>query len=231
MAATLALPDGPSGLAVRAVLRLCGRSEDYDVTCGSADPVLDDKAAGVHLKGADTVCRYLVSSCTGKEADLRAAATGQLLGCTPILAAQVSQWLAFAHSELSPLTDDKLDKLNAFLAPRVFLVGTSLTLADICIFVVVHKAVTGFPVAQTKRFCNLLRWHDLMLNIAEWSGIIATVPLRKPVFDFTPPQPPPPQPKAPKTDPGQAQQADSKASSKAESKAAKKSSAVEATKT
>ncbi|CAD7694778.1 unnamed protein product [Ostreobium quekettii] len=122
-------------------------------------------------------------------------------------------------------------QLNAFLAPRVFLVGTSLTLADICIFVVVHKAVTGFPVAQTKRFCNLLRWHDLMLNIAEWSGIIATVPLRKPVFDFTPPQPPPPQPKAPKTDPGQAQQADSKASSKAESKAAKKSSAVEATKT
>ena len=59
----------------------------------------------------------------------------------------------------------------------------------------VHFAQAGFPIAQLKRFCSLLRWYDNLQSIIDLSEIVGKVTIKKPIFDFSPPQPPPPQPK------------------------------------
>jgi len=55
--------------------------------------------------------------------------------------AQVSEWLSFRHTELAPLTEDALLRVDARLLERTFLVGGGLTLADLALFDVVHRAV------------------------------------------------------------------------------------------
>jgi hypothetical protein len=55
--------------------------------------------------------------------------------------AQVSEWLSFRHTELTPLTEDALLRVDARLLERTFLVGGALTLADLALFDVVHRAV------------------------------------------------------------------------------------------
>ena len=52
---------------------------------------------------------------------------------------QVSEWLSFRHSELLPLTEEALLRVDARLASRTFLVGGALSLADLALFDVVHR--------------------------------------------------------------------------------------------
>lgn len=104
--------------------------------------------------------------------------------------AQIAEWLTWASTELTPLMDDKLVKLNDHLATRSYLVGGCVTLADLVIYALVHPAVAGFPVAQTQHFCNLIRWYDLLQNTADAKGFFPRVPVTRP--RYVPPPPPAP---------------------------------------
>lgn len=54
---------------------------------------------------------------------------------------QVQQWLAFVHTQLTPLMDDSLAEVNTWLATRTFLVGTTATLADLVLYAALSPAI------------------------------------------------------------------------------------------
>lgn len=49
--------------------------------------------------------------------------------------------MSFRHTELTPLTEEALLRVNARLAARTFMVGGALSLADLVLFDTVHRAV------------------------------------------------------------------------------------------
>ncbi|KAL6764487.1 hypothetical protein V8C86DRAFT_1592312 [Haematococcus lacustris] len=139
---------------------------------------------------------------------LKSSRAQQLLGASNAGRAQVDEWLLWSVSELNPLMDDKLAKINDHLASRTFLVGNDLTLADLVVFGVTHAATTSFPAAQILHFMHLLRWADLIQGIAGEALVAASfargpVKVSKPQF-VPPPPPPPPSPSATATGPAAA---------------------------
>ena len=106
---------------------------------------------------------------------------------------QVVEWLLFSVTELSPLLDDKLAKVNDWLVSRTFLAGNRITLADLVVYGTVAPAVTGFPKAQHGHVCNLLRWYDHIHAVADSQALFPAASFEKP--KFVPPPPPAPAPK------------------------------------
>lgn len=96
-------------------------------------------------------------------------------------------------TELSPLLDDKLAKINDWLVSRTFLAGNHITLADLVVYGTVAPAVTTFPKAQHGHFCNLLRWYDHIHSLADTESLFPEAVFEKP--KFIPPPPPAPVPK------------------------------------
>lgn len=56
---------------------------------------------------------------------------------------QVSQWMSMRYSLLLPISEDALQTLESHLATRTFILGTSLSLADLTLFGALHQAVVG----------------------------------------------------------------------------------------
>ncbi len=54
---------------------------------------------------------------------------------------QIAQWLSSRYSILSPISEEALQKLDDELLTRTFLLGTTLTLADLVLFSVLHPAL------------------------------------------------------------------------------------------
>ena len=119
---------------------------------------------------------------------------------------QVIEWLTFATTELSPLLDDKLAKINDWLVSRTLLVGNVITLADLVLYAVVHPATSSFPIAQHIHFLQLLRWYDYVHAVADPSNIFPAASFEKPrlvrplpslpasTASIAPPSTPPPPP-------------------------------------
>jgi aminoacyl tRNA synthase complex-interacting multifunctional protein 1 len=103
---------------------------------------------------------------------------------------QIIEWLTFSVTELSPLLDEKLAKINDWLVSRTFLAGNHITLADLVVYGTVAPAVTTFPKAQHGHFCNLLRWYDYIHSVADTGSLFPEAVFEKPKFI-----PPPPAPK------------------------------------
>ena len=53
----------------------------------------------------------------------------------------MAQWLSARYSMLSPVNEEGLQRLDDELLTRTFLLGTSLSLADLVLFGVLHPAV------------------------------------------------------------------------------------------
>ncbi len=109
---------------------------------------------------------------------------------------QIVEWLTFSVTELSPLIDDKLAKINDWLVSRTFLAGNHITLADLVIYGTVAPAATAFPKAQHGHFCNLLRWYEYIHSVADTGSLFPAAVFEKP--KFVPPPPPTPAPKGDK---------------------------------
>ncbi|PNW84493.1 hypothetical protein CHLRE_03g145967v5 [Chlamydomonas reinhardtii] len=178
------MADTPSLSCARFVAQACGSSEQPVASTSGQVQLVAGKEA---ISGLAAVVTHLARSSARKDA---------LLGSTPELQAQVAEWLTWASTELSPLMDDKLVKLNEHLATRSFLVGGAASLADLVIYALVHPAAVTFPAAQTLHFCNLLRWVDLIQATQDGAGFCQPrLVLNRPRF-VAPPPPAPPAPKA-----------------------------------
>ncbi|GLI59558.1 hypothetical protein VaNZ11_001461 [Volvox africanus] len=172
--------------AARFVARCVGSSEQP--AASTSGHVQLATGNGSVLRGLATVCTHLVRQSAGKH---------DLLGSTPELQAQVTEWLTWATIELVPLMDDRLLKLNQHLTSCTYLVGGSATVADLVIYGLVHPAVVSFPAAQLLHFCNLLRWCDLLQNNADAAGFFQPrLCLSKPRY-MAPAAPAPSAPKVP----------------------------------
>ncbi len=75
---------------------------------------------------------------------------------------QIAQWLSSRYSLLSPISEEALQKLDDELLTRTFLLGTSLTLADLVLFGVLHPALVnilmpsdGQMIPQARRAIQL----------------------------------------------------------------------------
>ena len=68
-----------------------------------------------------------------------------LTGC---LCVQIEQWLSFVHTQLTPVMDNQLVDVNAWLAARTYLVGARPTLADIVLYAALSTAVVRSASAK-----------------------------------------------------------------------------------
>ena len=114
---------------------------------------------GNALRGSNTICKHIAAVSAAGQSLLGGDADGKALvwlhinkfllvklqhgfyGDPPPL--QVAQWLSTRYSMLSPVNEEGLQKLDDALLTRTFLVGTTLSLADLVLFGVLHRAVVG----------------------------------------------------------------------------------------
>lgn len=171
MTATLLVPPGNTGLACSLVADYCG--DDVEVADSQGDKVVLTTTGGDTLTGLAPVCFYLASTSSKRE---------ELLGDTAAHTAEVSQWLTWCSTHLKHLMDDKLQEVNSWLLSRTYITGNRFSLADIVLLGVLHPAVISFPAAQTKHFCNLLRWYDFVQHKVSSSRISSPLQLAKPKF-------------------------------------------------
>ncbi|EIE26032.1 nucleic acid-binding protein [Coccomyxa subellipsoidea C-169] len=111
----------------------------------------------------------------------------KLLSPSPEDSNIIAQWLSSRYSILSPISEEALQKLDDELLTRTFLLGTTLTLADLVLFSVLHPALVSFPSAQTGRHKNIVRWYDYLQHRADTQGIYPKVNFKKPPLNLQPP--------------------------------------------
>uniref|UniRef100_A0A8C2KMU6 Valine--tRNA ligase n=1 Tax=Cyprinus carpio TaxID=7962 RepID=A0A8C2KMU6_CYPCA len=156
-------------------------------------------AGGTVLTGANAVSWYL-------------AAAGKRTGSEKKQESQVWQWLSFAENELTPVAcavtfpllgimgvDKKLQQssraellrvlkaLDETLAPRTFLVGEAVTLADIAVSV---AALLPFKYAlepvDRKSLVNVTRWFNTCMNQPQFLKVLGKISLCEKMVPVTP---------------------------------------------
>ncbi|KAK9808921.1 hypothetical protein WJX72_006429 [[Myrmecia] bisecta] len=209
--AQLRLPAGDAARAPQLVAAYAGVSDLLDVS--TSESLQLTTTDGQQLSGHNTICRYIASLSPRRT---------QLLGDTPETQALIAQWLSYRNTDMLPLTDEQLLHVNSALLLRTYLVGSTVSVADLVLFASLHRAMVNLPLAQTERYCNLFRWFDFLQHTVDSTGIFPRLQFPKPKFRPAPPAPAP----APKAEKGKAAAAGSETSkpAPAPSKAAAPSS-------
>uniref|UniRef100_A0A9J8A9M6 Valine--tRNA ligase n=1 Tax=Cyprinus carpio carpio TaxID=630221 RepID=A0A9J8A9M6_CYPCA len=149
-------------------------------------------AGGTVLTGANAVSWYL-------------AAAGKQTGSEKKQESQVWQWLSFAENELTPVACAVtfpllgimgssraellrvLKALDETLAPRTFLVGEAVTLADIAVSV---AALLPFKYAlepvDRKSLVNVTRWFNTCMNQPQFLKVLGKISLCEKMVPVTP---------------------------------------------
>uniref|UniRef100_A0A4W6C5E4 Valine--tRNA ligase n=1 Tax=Lates calcarifer TaxID=8187 RepID=A0A4W6C5E4_LATCA len=140
------------------------------------------------LSGASAVAFYL--ACQGKRA-----------GTDTKQQSQVWQWLSFADNELTPVCCAVvfplmglqqssraemlrvLKVLNHALEPRTFLVGESITLADMAVATAV---LLPFKYVNRKVLTNVTRWFTTCVNQPQFLKVLGKIDLCKKMVPVTP---------------------------------------------
>uniref|UniRef100_A0A8C7M6Z3 valine--tRNA ligase n=1 Tax=Oncorhynchus mykiss TaxID=8022 RepID=A0A8C7M6Z3_ONCMY len=142
---------------------------------------------GEVLSGAIAVAWYLASQ-------------GKMIGSNAKQESQVWQWLSFADNELTPVSLDKklqqsshaemmhvLNVLDKNLESRTFLVGNSLTLADIA---VATAALLPFKYAlepsNRRALTNVTRWFLTCVNQSQFVNVLGQISLCEKMVPVTP---------------------------------------------
>ncbi|OWF38075.1 eukaryotic translation elongation factor 1 epsilon-1-like isoform X2 [Mizuhopecten yessoensis] len=107
-------------------------------------------------KGLVTVAKYLTRSSQNAK---------NLLGATPEEKAAVDQWLEYRITRIDRSAQDKdvtntLKELNHYLADKVYIMGSCLTLADILLYNGLIEIMGGLTFYEKETFMNLSRWFD-----------------------------------------------------------------------
>lgn len=134
---------------------------------------------GKVLTGSIAAARYIASKGTRSD---------QLLGTTNEDRSKVSEILTLTRGMVHEQLDGQLELFNTWLQSKTFLVGQSITLADLVLYVGVSKAVSSFPVAQHTHFCNLMRWYENIHFMADEDSVFPGILFSKPRFSFVPVQ-------------------------------------------
>ncbi|CAM6061082.1 unnamed protein product [Sphagnum tenellum] len=113
-------------------------------------------------------------------------AADQLLGTSPEMQAEVSQWLSFASSFSGNKLniDGRLKLLNVHLENRSVFAGRGLkiSVADLSMFAV-HDIVTEESFPELVKLPHLLRWIDYIQSKDEAAKVYPHIPVEKAKFD------------------------------------------------
>ena len=177
----LLAPSPHDAQLVKLVAAYAGLLDDLTVVDGQKELQLLTADGGT-LRGSNTICRHIAKHGPTGKALLGANADEDALVQTsrtphavitcqlpnqeanmqpdrPQLL-QVAQWLSARYSMLSPINEEGLQQLDDALLTRTFLLGTSLSLADLVLFGVLHKAVVRPPVELINHWVSLPRAPD-----------------------------------------------------------------------
>lgn len=164
------------------VATYCGFQDQLDATQASRDIQLTT-SDGQQLSTFTSICRYLASQSSKSQ---------QLLGAIPLDRATVQDWLSFRNTELHGLSEAQLIKVNQRLQCKVYLVGHSVSLADLVLFATLYRALANIPSAQIiDRYPSLFRWFDFLQHTVDPAGHYKRVDVRKPKFQQAPAPPAP----------------------------------------
>ena len=131
-------------------------------------PSFSSPVCAVSISGDSTIARYLVRN-AGSEIRTLLGPTG------PIGESLIDQWLDYYTLCVAGNGDlDGLPALlNTILAPKTFLVGDSLTLADISILVLLKKMkFTPVSPGTSTPFPHTNRWYSLVTFSLERTGVL-----------------------------------------------------------
>ena len=158
---TIGVPGKQAESALQLVVNYAAPARDVHFEVGKATRI-EFELDGTKAFGGNAAARFLASLSPSADrllgetpeeaAQVRGGECGRL-GWEPLrcggrlLPVQVTQWLTFGHTELSPLLDDKLAHVNDWLSTRTYLAGHTLTLADLAVYAAVH----AFVVSKTRR--------------------------------------------------------------------------------
>ncbi|XP_059501949.1 eukaryotic translation elongation factor 1 epsilon-1 [Stegostoma tigrinum] len=115
------------------------------------------------LVGLTTIASHLV----------KVAKKEVLLGSTAEKSAIVQQWLEYRITRIDSCNSQEdrkmiLKELNCYLEDKVYLVGNSLTLADIMVYNGLHPIVVELNHEERERYVNVSRWFD---HIQHYPGV------------------------------------------------------------
>lgn len=157
MAFQIKVPDGQSDALYQLLAGHCGAAVQATSDNSLSDVQISSKAMGKPwktVKGQAEVLKTLAdSSKKGR----------QLLPADDFMTAEVDKWLRVS-SDGSGGNDAKLNlhKLEAHLQSRTFLVGSTMTLADVAVFAAVSPQLAELTVEEHSKLSSLLRWYDHM---------------------------------------------------------------------
>jgi glutamyl-tRNA synthetase len=121
------------------------------------------------LSGPASIARYLLRAgekASSSSAGNAAAAARLAASADPLAATRVDGWLDFAFSSGAlnpgPGFQAAAQSLDAYLAPRSFLVGRSLTAADVAVWGALAASPVFPKVRRDAALTHLARWFDLL---------------------------------------------------------------------
>ncbi|XAR49213.1 Glutamate--tRNA ligase [Bertholletia excelsa] len=159
----LCFPSDSPPLAVIAAAKVAGISLSVDSTLPAGSLPTFLFSTGIKLQGANVLLRYIG----------RAASCCKFYGQDALESSQIDEWLDYAPVLASGAEfEAACNYINGYLFKRTFLVGHSLSIADITIWA--GLAGTGQrweSLRKSKKYPNLVRWfnsisteHDTVLN-------------------------------------------------------------------
>lgn len=136
-----------------------------EVTFGQTTSISQD---GTVISGAHAAARHLA----------RLVPSAALYGTSNLERAEVDHWLEYSISTLgqSSATPTSLSQLDAILAPRVYLVGHQLTLADIA----VYGSIRALRSLSLPSYPNLERWATFCRSKEPFTTVSEKMPLEEP---------------------------------------------------
>ncbi|KAM0880105.1 hypothetical protein ACQ4PT_033805 [Festuca glaucescens] len=165
MEVKLAFPQDRPPLSIISAAKVAGVPLTIDPTLASGSVPTLHFSSGDFIHGVNTILRYIA----------RAASVSSFYGRDAIQAAHVDQWLEYAPLILSGSEfEAACSFLDGYLAPRTFLVGYSLSIADI----VVWSNLTGTgqrweSLRKSNKYQSLVRWFNSVA--ADYADILDEV--------------------------------------------------------
>lgn len=139
-------------LAVIAAAKIAGISLQTDSSLPHGSAPTFTFTSGLKLHGANVLLRYIA----------RAATVSNFYGQDVLESAQIDEWLEYAHVfSIGPEFENACSYVDDYLSMRTFLVGNSLSVADVAIWS--GLAATGQrweSLRKSKKYQNLVRWFN-----------------------------------------------------------------------
>lgn len=144
-------PDNPP-IAVIAAAKIAGISLQTDPSLPQGSAPTFNFSSGLKLHGANVLLRYVG----------RAATVSNFYGQDILESAQIDEWLEYAHVfSVGHEFENACSYVDDYLSMRTFLVGNSLSVADIATWS--GLAATGQrweSLRKSKKYQNLVRWFN-----------------------------------------------------------------------